>query len=69
MHIWLERVIDRVIIYFELSKSHFFRCILYVKNVYKWECDLESSKCLDLSSQNVGWEIVEEHKFLQCYQM
>ena len=28
-----------------------------------------SSKCLDLSSQNVGWEIVEEHKFLQCYQM
>ena len=35
MHIWLERVIDRVKIYFELSKSHFFRCILYVKNVYK----------------------------------
>lgn len=50
---------------------HFFRCIFGLKEIiaYKWECDLESSKCLDLPSQNVGWEIVEEHKFLQCYQM
>lgn len=68
LKLFMQLVKMYIILYVNI---HFFRCIFGLKEIiaYKWECDLESSKCLDLPSQNVGWEIVEEHKFLQRYQM